>query len=245
MASNVIISDQEYNEIISEMGALAFGEAELPYTEEQIKSYAIYPALRKYFSFFPIKSRKGVTVTGEFSVPFPDEETFGIVDARLNTSYSTGKKSDSPFINQLLYSSKRGSYGAGMYGTQNDYDMDVAQHYLRSETRASIDTNKAFYVNVNEDERKLEGYTNITGELVITWAKFKPDMNAVTFTRRDDVIKLSKAYFYRMLSMLFGLQEDNIDVSFNYSMLEDRANELEEQIITKWNEHSKVVLLRG
>jgi hypothetical protein len=45
--------------------------------------------------------------------------------------------------------------------------------------------------------------------------------------------------------MLFGLQEDNIDVSFNYALLEDRANELEEQILTKWREHSKIVILRG
>lgn len=245
MPSNVNISEQEYNEIIAEMGAIAFGESELPYTEDQIKSYAIYPALREYFSYFPIQKRTGVTVTGEFSVPFPDENTFGIVDARLNTSYSTGKKSDSPFINSLLYSSKRGSYGAGMYGTQNDYGMDVAQHYLRSETRASIDTNKAFYVNVNAAEKQVEGYTNITGELVVTWAKFIPDMDSVEFVRKKDVIKLSKAYFYRMLYMLFGLQEDNIDVSFNYALLEDRANDLEEEILTKWREHSKIVILRG
>lgn len=245
MASSVNISDQEYNEIVAEMGAKAFGEDQLPYTPDEVKSYAVYPALRKYFSYFPIQKRTGTTVTGEFSVPFPDEETFGVVDTRLNTSYSTGKKSDSPFINQLLYSSKRGSYGAGMYGTQNDYGMDVAQHFLRSETRASIDTNKAFYVNVNEADRIVEGYTNITGELVVTWAKFRPDMDAVKFVRRDDVIRLSKAYFYRMLSMLFGLQEDNIDVTFNYSMLEDRANDLEEEILNKWQEHSKVVILRG
>jgi len=98
---------------------------------------------------------------------------------------------------------------------------------------------------VDESNRKITGYTNITGELIITWAKHSYNFNEVPLSKLKDVIKLSQSILLRTLGMLRSQVNSGTSNEFNYQSFIDRADKLEEDVMTRWRGLTKVVLIRG
>jgi hypothetical protein len=239
----IIISDSDYKEIISELGYPIVKEEELEFSREDIQSLFIFPAMREFYIWFPIKSTQSVSSTGSFTIPFPDEYTYGVLDSRINTTASGANHTASPFMNELIYNSKVSDGGA--YGTRNDYGFQEARYLRRAELRASADYSKSYKINVNEEARQVEGYSNVTGELVITWAKWSDNFNNIPFRRKGEVINLAKANVLKGFAMLRGQMSTDVGVEFDTAKFEDRARDLEEKIIEKWQGMTKVAIIRG
>jgi hypothetical protein len=238
---NVNISDRDYHEIISELGYPVIKEEDLEFSREDIQELFVYPALREYFTWFPNTEEASFQVAGKFSFPFPDENTYGVVSARLNSSSRTLAVSGNPFINERNLTINRGH----SYGTDNDYGFIAANVLERSEALAFNNSSRAFRFKVNDKDRTLTGYSNVTGEAIVQWAKYSEDMNDVPFAKRNEVLKLAKAKVLQGFSMLRGQIDPDMGSNLDISIFQDKARALEEEVYEKWRTLTKVVVIRG
>jgi hypothetical protein len=244
---NIIIDDKYINEIISIAGypVLSLDDEDFELTEDQIKSLVIIPTLREYYRFFPIPVESNYSVSGTFSIDFPSVETFNVIDARINTIGNyPASRTNNVFANSLRYSRDYGMSG-GLYGTKNDYGITQALYMERAERASQVQYNKAFKVRPNLGTRKLEGYYNGGGgcKLNVVWATWSEVFNDIPFTRLNEVLDLCKSKFLEILFLIRGQQTTGLPDEFNYSLLQDKSDELKDAVYESWRMHTKVVLL--
>ncbi len=251
----VNISQDNLQEILSVVGYplaslkdLEFGDEKATDQEKlnNIKQLIIWPSLREYFKWFPLLNIVEYMAEDSIILDFPTPETFTVVDARLNTAGFGVKDSVNPFVNNSVYRAVNttSSYGGGMYGTKYDYDMRISRLYDRMERQSLISTNKAFRLDIDFENRKVVGFSNIMGKLVVSWGCYSEDFNEVPFKRVSEVIKLSQAYLLRYLGNLRGQQISNLPNTFNFSMFLEKADDLEKKVLNKWEKYPKIVVLR-
>ena len=243
MNTNIEISEDDFHEILSIIGYPLINISDLEYSEEDIKKLFILPALREYYKWFPIEDDQIYSVSGQFELDFPDDYTFGAVDIRLVTQPLGATKVSNPFFNELFY--HRSSSSRGYYGTRNNYGMTETRFIRRMERQSFINNGKTFRVKVDRSKRKVIGYTTMMGNVSVSWAKFSPVYDEVNYSFIDDVKKLSQANLLEGLVMIRGQQASNLDVEFNVDLFEKKAEDLKEEVLTRFKEHTKVVLLRG
>jgi hypothetical protein len=238
---NITITEDTYQEVISEIGYPVIGEEDLEMTRSQIQSLYVWPAMREFFRWFPKSEVSSHSITGSFSIPFPNDTTFGIVDSRLNTSMSSGARTTSPFMNEIMIQGARGT--SGVYGTRNDYGMLEARYMERATQRASNEYARAHKVTVQGTN--VIGYTNVPGELILTWAKFSTSFSDIPFIRQQNVIDLAKANTLEGFAMLRGQASIDAGIEFDVGAFRDRAQTLREEVMETWKQMTKVVVIRG
>lgn len=238
------ISDLDYKEVMLVLGSPVVPGTELEFTEEDIKDFMILPALREYFIWFPITVRQSLVIGSTFSVDFPDEFTYGISDARINPNVGSGLvRTGSPFMNELLMTNRL--HGSGFYGTVNDYGITEAKYMENAYAKSAHTMMRAEDIRVDVPNKKVTGSSTISGELVITWAKYSEDFNSVPFRRKPEVIMLARARVLSAFAMLRDQMSSDTNVSFNTSNQFDKATKWEEQVYEKWHGMSKVAIIRG
>lgn len=236
------IENKEYKEIIMEVGYPIVSEDDLEFSREDIEDLMIFPAMREFFIWFPLTEFQSLQITDSFEVDFPDDKTFGIVDARINSNISGGSLTASPFINELLITQRMES--SRMYGTRNDYGMMEARRMQKSYAQTAQNSIRARDIRVDEQNKKVFGYSTIQGELVITWAKYSDNFNDIPYRRKQEVIDLAKANVLRAFGMLRGQLDTDTGVSFNEGDMISRADDLEQKVLDKWRGMTKVVVIR-
>jgi len=242
---SITIDSDTFNEIMLVTGYPIITTSDLNLTEEQIKQLLIWPAMRIYFNFFPKRIENQYTVgTSTFSIDFPRATTFGVLDARLSTARFSGLGvTNNPFINAQNIAVS-GGRRIGKYGTENNYDFNLVRILERSERQSIIDSRKAFKVRVNETDRTLSGYSNITGKLAVIWADYSEDWDDIVFSKIEDVKKLAQANILEYFGTLRGQQNSDVPNSFNYDLFLDKARDLKDEVMEKFKAYSKVILLR-
>jgi hypothetical protein len=245
----IIISQEKINEILSVIGypVLSLSDIKELGSEEQFKQNIVWPSLRTFFQWFPIVENEEYQISGQFDIDFPDSNTFTVVDSRLNTAGFVARDSNNPFLNNSIYRSVTSStgYGGGQYGTMNDYDMAQVRIYQRMERQSNIDLNKAFKVDVDLSNKKVSGFTNVTGRLIIKWGKYSEDFSKVPLRWESDVINLCKSKLLINLAMIRGQMTANIPSNFNYQLFLDEGKRIETEVLKRFKSISKVVLLRN
>jgi hypothetical protein len=237
------IDEQYINEILRPVGypVLTLDDDDFELSEEDIKTLCVLPAMREYFRWFPLIEEANYTISGEFSVDFPDSFVFGVTDARLNRLPRGGSTTNNPFVNERFFSQSR----AGAYGTKNDYDLTIARIYERYEKQSFVNVNSAFAVRLDQNNRRLHGYTTISGEMLVTWARWDNQFSKIPYNKLDEVIKLSQSYLLETLGMIRGQMNQGLDVDYNYQLFLDKAETLKEEILSNWKAHTKPIVLRG
>lgn len=237
------ISDKEYFEIISELGYPAVQEGDLEFTREQIEDNFIFPALREFFVWFPKTEVQSVHVSSEFSIDFPDEYTYGVADARINSAVTGDGRIGSPFIDSMYFQQTRS--GMRMYGTPYDYGVTEAKFLERAYSKAAMNNMRVKRMDVDAVNKKFNGFTNINGELIVTWAKYSDNFDDVPFTRKTDVIELAKSKVLRGFALLRSQLDSDIGVALNTSEFMSRASDLEDKVMNRWKAISKVTIIRN
>ena len=239
---DITILPEHFNRILKVTGFPIITDTDLEYTVEDIKSLFIWPAMEEFFIWFPIKEAISYSVGTSFSHDFPNEFVYDIVDARINTSGFKGVgKTDSPFQNALLFNHP----SEGRYNTPYDYGFDIARLDSLLENQAYINLTGTKKFTIDMANRKVSGYSNIGGELIITWAAYSTDFAAIPFKRIKDVIKLAQANLLEALGILRGQANTNTNVEFDYQLFLDKAEEYREEVIENWENFTKVVIARG
>lgn len=240
---SLTISETDYAEILMEIGYPVITETDLEFTREQIQSLMIAPALRQYFIWFPITEQTSHMVTNTFEIPFPDDKTYGIIDARINTDAVNGGRTGSPYMNELLISTQKLS--SGYYGTSYDYGITEARYLENAYAKSARGVIKAQNIRVDTIHKVIKGSTTVAGELIVTWAKYSENMDDVPYRRKGEVKALAKSNVLRAFSQLRSQIDYETGTAINTSELMERANNLEESIMSKWKEFTKVVVIRG
>ena len=238
---DIPISD--YNRILTAAGYPIIKKKDLSLTKADILQYIVEPCVRQYYSWFPIQNIKSYMISAsEFQFPFPDEDTFGVVDIRLNPYNTDYARSSSPFLNAINY--HQGD--VRKYGTRYDYGMTEANISKRAWDIARASYLRATRYEVDQNNRIVRGYSNDIGELIITWAEMSDDFNKIPWNRKEEVINLCQSALLRFLVTLRSQMDiEGVGSNFDNSELSDRADALEEKVMNKWKGLSKVVVLRG
>lgn len=246
----VDIENQDYYEILSEVGYPIVTESSLELSKEAVIDYAVYPSVREYWSWFPINQITSMQVScSDFEIDFPTIENekwsvIGITDARVNTKrMNTGTVSSNVFLNNILYQVRGGNYG--QYGTRNDYGMTDYKIMYDAYNNSMQNTIRATRINVDMQNKKVKGFCNSVGELIVTWAEMSSVFDDIPFVRKTEVINLAKSKLLRLLYQLRMQVDASTGVKFNGDVFKGRADFLEEKVMKKWREMSKVVIIKS
>jgi len=244
MATNLVISTADYNQILTAIGYPLISATDLQLTDDQIKTLFILPVLVEvYYVLFPITGKSQVTITSNFSIAFPDIYTFGVVDARVNTRpYSGSARVANPIINDLIITV--GGKSQKKWGTPYDYGFSQVKIMERMEQDATVEDEKSIKISVNTEDRILEGYSNTYGVLSITWAKYSNDFNDIKFQLKNDAIKLAQARLLEYLGMIREQAVNDLPTELDGSEFLSKAESYREEIMEKWHKFTKVVILR-
>jgi hypothetical protein len=244
--SELTLPDDIYFRIMTAMGYPIVTEEELGVTREQIEDLLILPALKNvYFKWFPKQEFDSHRITTQFDIDFPDEFTWGIIDLRLNTNpYWATQKTGNPLINEMSIKISSGGYN-NMWNSGNDYGYSAAEYSQRALRQSVVDTYKGFKKTIDYKNRKVTGYTNVSGELSITWAKFSYDWADVDFRFEEDTIKLAQSYVLQYFGQIRNQINTNNADELDGGDLIDRAETLYSEVMEAWRGYPKVTILRG
>jgi hypothetical protein len=243
----VVVPPSIMKRITSALGTPILDLAEdLLIDEEIIKELFIRPAMQLYFTYWPKILKDEYPITQQVQIPFPNNNVYGIAQARVALNQNANTWSRSPFLNEVLRKqvASYGSYGV-QPGTRRDPYI-TAGTLIKEQTEALsyITLRKAGTFTVNYDDRKLEGYSNVSGILVISWAQYFWDWDKIRFEHVEDVIECCKMYALRYVGGIRSQSDPNTGVTIDGSSFLEEASRLEEKIITnKWEGRIPVTVL--
>jgi len=228
----------------------AFPEANsLLLDDDQIKDLCVAPALMKYFTKFPITTCQQIAVCEEIVIDFPDDYTYGVVDARVtDTGLALG--TGTSYWDLIAYQNTgSGLASGGAYGIKGYNPNGIRQQ--RDIQRQALKSYQNQYATiktrVSDSEKKLYIYSSVQGKASITWAKFSEDFESdVKYARKMDVIKLCRANLLYHLADTSGILTDSaLEVTINSDALKTRASELESEVMELWDAFQDVLFLHA
>jgi len=244
--SQLTLPNDIYGRIMTAIGYPIITEEELGITRDNIEDLLILPALKNiYFKWFPKKGYTDTDITSTFEIPFDDAYTWGVLDLRLNTNpYYATTRTGNPFINDLSIRVASGGYG-NMWNSGNDYGYSEVEFTQRALRQSIVDSYKGFKKKVDYANRTVSGYTNVSGKLSITWAKYSTDWDDVDFRFQEDVIKLAQSYILQYFGQIRNQVSTNNADELDGGDLIARADDLYTEVMENWRNFPKVTILRG
>ena len=245
MATTITIDDEDLALIKK---VLAYPQVDnLLLSDDQIKTLIISVILRNYFTKFPLLVENTYSVNSETEINFPDEYTFGVVDARvLNTGFSL--PSGTSFWDLIRFNMFQGNdivtkstYGQNKYNPSALKQTNLLSLYQAQSIKNTFTSVSTRVDNVN---KKLKVFSSIAGTLYVLWAKYSLNFNDVRYERKNDVIALCQAELLDHLADATSILSDSaIEISINSDALRSRATELRDKVYEKWDEENQIIFL--
>jgi hypothetical protein len=253
--STIKIPEDIFEQIMSVMGAPYVEYApndsdtkdyDLELNEEKIKNTILDQVFKEYFRWFPLESYQTLSVSGTFDVPFPDNYTFSAKDVRLTSRTLGYGPTTNPLVNERFMYSSGGPYGTGRYGTRNDYGFTTANIMRNIEMQSWVDRTKTFKWRILKGDRKISGFSNVSGSIEIVWAKYSNDWDDISFEQQMDVINLSQGRILQYFGYLRQqIENQDFPISLNGAVLVEHGKDLIDSVYSKWKAFTKPVIMRG
>ena len=213
--------------------------------DEMIKELFIRPAMQLYFTYWPKLLKQELEINQNVNIPFPNDNVYGIVQARVALMQNANSWSANPFLNEIM---RRQVSSLSSYGrTPNGRDPYITQAALikeQTEQMSYISLRKAGNFIVDTDERRLKGYSNAAGVLIVSWAQYFWNWDKIRFEHTEDVIECAKMYALRYVGGIRSQSDPNTGVTMDGASFLEEASRLEEKIITnRWEGRLPVVVL--
>lgn len=216
-------------------------------TDDEIKDLCIRQAMQEYYVKFPIKERYSQRISEYVAIDFPDEETYGVLDARV-TDKLTSEGSKSSFWDILRYKHLTGLNNrgrTGQYNTSYNFNGLSQTWYDKKQALDTVQNQMTTSYNVNYQTRQLECYSSADADITITWAKFSNDFATVRYAYQYDVITLSQGYLMEHLANTAGFVADgNLDKNVDIDAFRTQSEAKLEKIHDKWLEIPDIILVR-
>lgn len=255
---NILVSDRFISEIKKVIGYPVINEEfSSILSDDDIKSLVIAPTLETFYTFFPIKQPMEISVSGgellnEIQCP---ENTLGLVRAQFVSQSSTiqgnlmqtGSFYGNPFFSAsqvLSQGASAFSAGAGRFGTPFKYSFETSTYQRKFYTESIEGSNKAYRINYNENSNTLEVKSSIAGIFYIELALWSNDTDLIPMRRRQYVIKYAQGLLLQHFSGILKLSEADLPSSLDADFLNDKGNELLEEVLTYWREASSFQTMR-
>ena len=243
----VVLTDNEYEEILVAIGFPFFKAAEMEYTKPQVITFCAKPALREYYRWNPKKLLQQTQVADSFTVAFPNDTVVDVLDARFSsvTDSVGATATGNPFVDS--YTIKQGSAwgGHGLYGTPYDYDSSNARRMEFSVRQSKSELGRAIKIEVDTYARTITGYVNVLGQLSITWATWDNIFSHIPFKDKTNVIEYAQSILLRNYVMLMSQMDSDVPNSFNYQSLMNESERLRDKVMEIWKTKTKPVVIRG
>jgi hypothetical protein len=226
---------------------------ELLFTDDEIKEFAVFPAMQDYFIKFPIKQRSQYATSGstEAIFNFIDVNTYGVVDARV-TDVGIVNGTGNSFLDLVYFQQLNGGAltgsGSGAYGIKgyNPSNMIQTRDMARAAYRSYQNTYSTLRYDVDVENRQVKIYSSVAGYINITWAKFSDNFEAIRYQRKFDVVKLAQAYMLAHFADTFDkLSDSALDMSINVEAIKTRSQELKTEVKELWDLFSDVIVLHS
>jgi hypothetical protein len=224
--------------ILSSVGIPILEIEDLHLTDQDVDDLFIWPAMQLYFSYYPKKLTQTFTTVSNLSIPFPNEYVFGVKNARVSLSQYGGALTKNPFINSVIMS--RTMSTGRTYGKL----PDGRDPYTSRSTTITEQQSQQSYMNLirtqdfelDYENRELVVYSSISGTLVVTWAMYSRNWNAVRFEHQQNtVIPLAKANLLRFVGMRRNDIQDGTNADLPGDHLIAEADRLIEPVMERFN----------
>ena len=241
------VPDSAVKRILADLGSpILNAEEDLLINNDMVKDLFITPALQMYFTYWPLKVKEEYPINGQVDIPFPNDQIYGISMARvalLQQSMTYGK---SPFINEVIRRqvASFNSYGRTPYG-RDPYMTTGVLVKEQSEQLSYISLRKAGNFNIDQAGRRLWGFSNVAGNLVIDWAMWSKNWADIKFEHVEDVIKVCKMYALEFVGGIRQQSDPNTGVQADGASFLEKAEKIKEEIIVqRWRGRIPIVVLR-
>lgn len=239
------IPDDVIDEVTFNLGVPILDLQDMQLSKERVLSIAIKPAMRLYFSYYPLVLKKEYPISGQVDIPFPDDNVFSVSQARVAVMNGGVRLTKNPVINQslVLRGSSSRSYGRTPYGRDpyQSMSLHISEH---AESMSYMNLTKAGNFNVDIEERRLWGYSNVQGTLIVNWARFSRNWSSIRFDSVSDVIDVAKMYILRYVGDIREQLDANTGVTSNASNFLSRADAIETKILDeKWKARVPVIVM--
>lgn len=238
----VHIEDDDYQTILSCLGAPFIREEELEYNREEISKYAIKPALEIMFKWCP-KTRSqivNVTMTSQ-NVAMPSD-AYGVIGLSLqqygsNSSYVNNPLIWTKTVAPFIYGGT-GGYRYGGMGSYADRTSELLNNMASSQGLINY-RRRVHYEGPYEDRdgsicgtvgKYITIYSNTQGFFNIWWGIKTLNFNDVEFAQRDNAIKLCQAKVKQLFGQLRRQTKTDIPGQVDYKYLIDEGKEEEKEV---------------
>lgn len=233
--SVVVISNEDLNEIKKVIGYPIIPKIILE--ENEILDYAVKPALRDFYSRFPIKQKFFQRVHGVIEIPFPDEETYGVYLLTFTDKNKVGGSSGSSFLDIIKYQSTVGNAFTGSnYGKRFNPSGLSQTRMLKKQVGATFANTGSYNAFIDYPNRKIDVYAEMPCNLNIIFAKNSYTFDTVPFQRKSQVINLSGSYLLERLITMLKWKPSVGDIEIDIGALEDYMEDLRNPVLEDWGE---------
>jgi hypothetical protein len=249
----VIITEEDLNTILIELGVPFINLSELEYSRADILKYSIAPALKEYFKWYPIITLESHPLTTyTFEIPLPDY-AYTAHRVYVNPGYPMNQINNPVhryFDEVLLAASTRGAFANPSINyrrKQGFVDQGSFSTYIleKAVRQGAINYGARMRIKYSTQNRLLKGYCNKLGMLEIEWASRSNEWVDIPENKQNEVRDLAKAYTLRNFAMLRMQAKSDIPGTIDYQQFLTRATELETKVIQRWEESAKVTLIRS
>ncbi len=247
---NIIIDDKVKNRILTAIGypVLNFSDFGESYTDDTLKEFVLAPALETYYTYYPeiIPYQVNLSTRNNFEIDFPDDQIYNAINIRLNTvTNSTGSLTGNAFVDNANLINNSGYGNLRKYGTKNSYGFETANYTRQQQRIYQANRVKDLNYNVDVKEKKITGYSTISGILSIDFVKYNNDFAYIPLIHMQEVIELCQAELQIFIGSLLSLQTDELPNQLDGDELLDKGMSKKEEIIEIWREAGKGVLRRN
>jgi hypothetical protein len=242
----LVIPDSAIKRILADLGApILNAKEDLCIDDSMIKELFITPAIQMYFTYWPLKLKEEYPINGQTDIPFPNDQVFGVSETRVALLQQTAQYGGNPFINEVI---RRQTSSFNSYGrTPSNRDPYITPGILikeQTEQLSYITLRKAGNFNLDLAKRRLWGFSNVAGNLIIDWAMWSKNWADIRFEHIEDVIKVCKMYALEFVGGIRQQSDPNTGVTADGSSFLDKAAKIQEEIVEgRWRGRIPVVLL--
>jgi hypothetical protein len=102
---------------------------------------------------------------------------------------------------------------------------------------------KAGNFNLDPKERRLWGFSNVAGNLIIDWAMWSKDWVDIRFEHVEDVIKVCQMYALEFVGGIRQQSDPNTGVTADGSSFLEKAEKIHEEIVVnRWRGRVPVIV---
>ena len=254
---DIIIDDDSYYQIMQVIGQPFIRDRELEYNRQAILKLAVEPALRTYYTYFPLIQEQVINnkTIGDYLIKYPEEPypaykaiawitSAGLAKGSLNgvspltalatdVSMYTRAAAGSKFAQGLRYNKCVPGFTGETAGGSAYKEM--SQSWPLANTLKNINRREKLSKVHLPDGIYAKGYSTLTGFLNIRWLCWSRNFDDVEFEDWPKVLRLCQSYVKFSIGSIRDLLRTDNNIPIRDGMQKEGSTEIAAQI-KEWEE---------